>query len=485
MAGVAISNFFKIGDFIIFCLVLFLIILLIIFWQNKNWRLIILWGVFLFLGIWRFQIGLPDYNEAGQIYHYNNQPLKFSGIIANIDERISNQKLTIKAEKLINGQKIKGKVLITTGLYPKYHYGDRLEIDCQLKKPENFQDFDYEKYLARYDIYSICRFARISLLPLTKGEVGRGLNNAAIKSNRAILTFKNKLLDGLSQAINEPQASILQAMILGNRGGIPRELLDKFSNSGISHIIAISGMNITIIVFLFMQVLINLGVIRQKAFWLASAGILIFVLMIGDQASALRAAIMGIVVLYAQKIGRLNNSLNAVIFAASLMLLINPKLLLSDVGFQLSFMAILGLLYLPPIFEKYFAKISDRGQIKTMAITTISAQIMTLPLIIFYFHKLSLVSVFTNALILPLVPFLTIWGLTNAAASLFSLWLGQVMGFVSWLGVGYILRIVEWSLKIPFAYLENFYINILALAGLYGLIFWWIFRSRANNVIIK
>ncbi|MBI5765711.1 ComEC/Rec2 family competence protein [Candidatus Falkowbacteria bacterium] len=456
--------------------------MLIVFWQNKKWRPIILWGVFLLLGLWRFQIGLPDYNDAGQIYHYNNQPLKFFGIIANIDERISNQKLTIKAEELINGQKIKGQVLITTGLYPKYHYGDQLEIDCQLKKPENFQDFDYEKYLARYDIYSLCQFARLKVTPANRDP------SLPKKTFSLILTFKNKLLDGLSQAINEPQASILQAMILGNRGGIPRELLDKFSNSGISHIIAISGMNITIIVFLLMQVLINLGVIRPKAFWLASAGILIFVLMIGDQASALRAAIMGIVVLYAQKIGRLNNSLNAVIFAASLMLLINPKLLLSDVGFQLSFMAVLGLIYLPPIFEKYFAKISDRGQVKAMAITTISAQIMTLPLIIFYFHKLSLVSVFTNALILPLVPFLTIWGLVNAVVSIFSLWLGQVMGFVSWLGVGYILWIVEWSLKIPFAFLKNFYINILALVGLYGLIFWWVsvsLRGAERSITTK
>ena len=278
--------------------------------------------------------------------------------------------------------------------------------------------------------------------------------------------------------VKEPQVSVLQAMILGNRRGLPKNLLDQFANIGISHIIAISGMHIAIIAMILMFLAINLGLMRQQVYYFAVIGLIIYIVMIGWPASAVRAGIMAIVVLSAQKVGRLSRPINAIFLAAFVMLIINPKLLLSDVGWQMSFMAVLGIIYLMPIFQNYFRKLPDIWRLKDMIAVTLSAQIMTLPLIIFYFHKLSLVAILANIVILPIVPFLMMLGMANALVGVFSVDLGRLIGYLSWLGVSYILKMSEWLVKIPWAYIVLPKVNVVLVIVGYGLIWWGICKAR-------
>lgn len=470
--GIAISNFLVIDVFIIFCLILLLLFWLIINWKNIGARPIILCGLFLLIGILRYQISLPDFTDENKIYHYNGNEIELTGTVIKVDERISNQKLTIKSDVK------KGKVLITLPLYPKYNYGDQLNIVCQLQQPEPFKGFNYEKYLARYDIYSVCYYPDVNFIQTT--------DELSLSENlfSKILITKQKLSTSLNFSIPEPQVSILQAMVLGNRRGIPQDILEKFSNVGVSHIIAISGMHIMIIIMILMSLAIFCGLIRQKAFWLATLTIIFYVILIGAPASAVRAAIMGILILYAQKIGRLNYSINALIFAAALMLAVNPKLLISDVGFQLSFMAALGIIYLLPIFRRFFEnrKKYFSDQIMDIIYITISAQIMTLPLIIFYFEKLSLVSILANLLILPVIPFVMVLGLINSVVGIFSIALGRLIGYLSWLATSYVLSIVNWLDKIPFGHIEIRGLNVFFVVILYGVILFFIYHASREKL---
>lgn len=508
VVGIALVQFISIDNFFVFCLILGAVFLLLIFpppksqflplakgevrrecigdffrphpnppLQTRGGRnamrgiwMVLLWGVFLLLGMWRYQMSLPDYNNQNKIYFYNNQKVNFTGTIKKVDTRIDGQKLTVATTNFDRGPKISGNVLVSTGLYPDYKYGDQIEVGCKLQKPEKFDDFDYGKYLSRYNIYSACWFADIK-----KNEQDLSPGTKLIS---AIHQFKEKLSESLIRSMREPQASIMIAMVLGDRGGIPQGLLDKFSNAGISHIIAISGANITIIITVMMYFLINIGIMRQRSFWLVAVGIIIFMIMIGDQASAVRAAIMGIVFMYAQKIGRPSAPINGIVCAASLMIAVNPKLLLSDIGFQLSFLAVVGLIYITPILKSYVDGWPEFWNIKEAIVTTLAAQIITLPLILFYFHKLSVVALLVNALILPIIPFLTIWGIINSLVGMMSVWLGYVMGFVSWLGISYVMRITDVALKIPFAYLMVGGVNYSGVIIMYGLIVWWIWSKR-------
>jgi len=433
-----------------------------------------LWAICLLLGMWWFQVFVVDFNDTNKIYHYNDQEVELVGRVVKVDKRINQKKLTLRSQS-VSGYPVNGQVLVTTSLYPEYSYGDELLVRCKLKRPEKFDDFDYEKYLARYDVYSICWSDEINKLVDSRGNRIFGF----------IFNIKEKLSDSLNLSIKEPQVSILQAMILGNRRGIPKDIGDQFSDVGVSHIVAISGMHVAIIVMILMYLAIGVGIIRQKAFWVATGGIIFYVIMIGAPASAVRAAIMAILVLYAQKIGRLSSSINIIILAAAVMLVINPKLLLSDVGFQLSFAAVIGIIYLYPIFQKYLERLPETLRLKDMIAVTLSAQIMTLPLIIFYFHKLSLVAAVANILILPIVPFLMMWGLFNSIVGVFWLPASRMIGFVSWLGASYILKISEWLAALSFSHIEIRSVSIFVVIVLYGVIAFWIIGENKDNNKLK
>jgi len=452
---------------------LVLLFLIIIFWHKKKLIIIFLCLLLLVLGIFRFQISLPDYNNSKNIYYYNNSDITLGGTVGNIDKSIDQQKITLDTK--LPG---KGKVLITLPLYPEYELGDYLEMSCEIKAPSVFDDFDYGRYLSRFDIYSVCYYPS----GITMGQnIFFDLKYFALTS---VAKFKNKLSISLNLSVAEPASSILQALILGNRRGISSDILDDFKNAGISHMIAISGMHIAIITMIIMYLSIALGVVRQKAFWVALIIISFYVLLIGAPASAVRGAIMALTLLYAQKIGRLNYSINALMFTAFLMLCVNPKLLLYDIGFQLSFMAVLGILYLTPILKNKFKKIPELGQVKNILIITLSAQIMTLPLIVFYFHKVSLISLLANILILPVLPFLMIWGIVNSVIGIISINLGRIIGYISWLSVNYILSVARWASGLPFAYFDFKIDNIFIVIGLYLLIGGYIYKNKICQIFI-
>ena len=470
MVGVTAAEFFKLDYFLIFCFGLFLILLFFILLNNIYFRVIILLVIFFIFGFWRLQISLPDYHNQQNIYYYNNNWVSFDGKIENIDRRVSYQQLIIVVTKVQNNFS-QGKVIATLPLYPEYKYGDVLKVDCKLKAPASYNGFDYGRYLSRWDIYSTCYYPHVA-------SIGHNQDNFKLKLFSLIYFIKTKLGQSLSFFIPEPESSLLQAMILGTTGGLPKDISSILSNVGLSHVIAISGMHMVIITVVIMQLAIALGVIRQKSFWVAFFVVIFYVAMIGFLPSAVRGAIMALLFLYAQKIGRLSYSINALLLSALVMLLFNPKLLLYDVGFQLSFVAVLGLLYILPILKEKSKKLPEFWQIKNILITTFSAQIATQPLIIFYFHKVSLVSLLANILVLPIAPFLMIWGFINSVIGLFFSPLGYLMGYISYLATNYMIFISTVLNNLPAAYFKLEVDSLFLAAIFYFLIIIFIIKNK-------
>ena len=221
-----------------------------------------------------------------------------------------------------------------------------------------------------------------------------------------ILILKNKLRENIGKNLTLNEGAILGAIMLGDQKKISYDLKEKLNKTGLRHIVAVSGMHIAILTSLLMTFLIGLGFWRGQAFYLTILFIFLYILMIGIPASALRAAIMGFLFLLAQKIGRLSMSSRAVIFAAALMCLFNPFLLRFDIGFQLSFLAVLGIIYLSPIFQSWFKKIPNLFQFRDILAMTLSAQIFTLPILIYNFGYFSSKGLITNILIVPFLPYI-------------------------------------------------------------------------------
>ena len=472
ISGLVIGEFLSIDYFWLVVIFLFLNFLLIVFWPNYNLRLGLVLAFIIILGLVRYQISLPNFSNQENIYYYNNQDISFTGSVININRKITNQQLIVRA-KFVDNVPVAGRVMLISPLYPAYQYGDILKIDCYLKSPPSFNDFDYARYLSKFNIYSLCSYPQIILT--NKQE-----NNFKYQLFSVIYQVKGRLSKSLDLTVTEPQVSVLQAMILGQDSGLPKEIAANLSNTGLTHVIAISGMHLAILTVIVMQLAIFFGVRRQKSFWVALIVITFYVAMVGFLPSAVRGAIMALIFLYAQKIGRLNYSLNALLSAAFIMLLFNPKLFLSDVGFQLSFLAVLGILYLLPILENKFKKWPELGPIKNIILITLSAQIMTQPLLIFYFHKISLVALLANILVLPMVPFLMIWTFLNSVIGIFSIFLGRLMGYVSYLATDYLIIISTWLAKWPLAYSEWKLNSIFLTLVFYFLIIMFIVRNNKS-----
>ncbi|MDO8668883.1 MAG: ComEC/Rec2 family competence protein [Candidatus Buchananbacteria bacterium] len=474
LAGITTAEFFQLDYFFIFCLGLFFIFLFLMSSRYFRARIIILVALFFILGFWRFQISLPDFDNPDNIYHYNGQPVYFTGRVENIEKKINYQQLILRVVPG-NDNFSRGLVVTTLSLFPEYKYGDILKVSCHLKTPDNYNNFDYGRYLSRFNVYATCYYP--SVLALSYDQ-----NNFKIKLFSIIYDVKSKLSRNLDFFVSEPESSLLQAMILDAGSALPKDVSSVIANVGLSHVIAISGMHMVLITVIIMQLSMALGLIRQKSFWVAFTTVIFYVAMIGFPASAVRGAIMALLFLYAQKIGRLSYSVNALLLSAFVMLLFNPKLLLSDVGFQLSFTAVLGLLYLLPILKEKLRHWPEFWQMKNIFITTLAAQIMTQPLIILYFQKVSLVSIVANILVLPFVSFLMIWVFINLIVSLAIFPLGYIMGYVSYFITHYIIFISRFLNSWPAAYFKVGLDSLFLTVILYILIVLYIFKNKRYSI---
>ena len=225
-----------------------------------------------------------------------------------------------------------------------------------------------------------------------------------------LISFRQKLEESLEKILSLPQSAILEALLFGKEENISKQWKEKLNLTGTRHIAAVSGMNITIISNLILGFLLWLGLWRNQAFYLSIILIIFYILMIGAPASAIRAGIMAILFLTAQHFGRLSSASRAIVFVATLMLWQNPLILRWDIGFQLSFLATMGIIYLQEILSEKLKKIPDFLQLRSNLSATLAAQIFVFPILIYNFGQISIISPLTNIFILPLIPVITILG---------------------------------------------------------------------------
>ncbi|MFA5124967.1 MAG: ComEC/Rec2 family competence protein [Patescibacteria group bacterium] len=484
IAGVFFGNFFNLPAFGLFCLGLILLFSTVVSSfkikdkaKNNN-RLFIIFLLFSFFvfGWWRYVLALPDYSQPDRLSGHTSSTVEFIGRVASIDRTIDNQKLMIKADYLvravpdfsptleIRNQPVAGRAAVKTGLYPEWRLAEKVTVDCHLVRPGMIEDFDYARYLRKDKVFVSCILAEVSSLSLP--------DNFSVLGN--IGRLKSWLAQGINNSLSEPQASIIRGIILGDSRGIPESYSTIFANLGLTHIIAVSGSHLVVVFAIILSLLIALGIRRQKTFWPSVFIIAGYVLLVGTPASAVRSAIMALAALYAVTLGRLTGIKNILACTAAIMLLFNPFILLDDVGFQLSFSSVLGLGYLLPIFRQRFRNWPELWQLKEMFLTTVSAQLSTLPLVVYYFGRLSLLSLPANLLILPIIPPLMILGLINAIVGVVFPFLGQIIGWLTWLAVQYWLIVSSLIDSLPLSSVGFSGFGVPALILSYILLGWFV-----------
>lgn len=406
----------------------------------------------------------------------NNNRVTLQGTIATEpDRRPMQTKYTIEVHSLINASgtviPVTGKTLVTDReQWPEFDYGDELEVTGKLRLPEPIEDFHYDSYLSRYGIYSVMYYAKITHISSNNGNIFFSL----------LYKTKQKFEYQINSLYAEPHASFLAGLLTGSRKGIPLHLLDDFQITGLTHIIAISGYNITIIISVIAGMLFWLP-LRQR-FIPSVIAIIAFTLFVGASAAVVRASIMGILGLLALQTGRQAHTRLAILWTLFFMLLWNPKYLWYDAGFQLSFMAVIGLTELSPNLDRWFTKVTKNLGIREALQMTIAAQICAVPLIVLLFGRLSLIAPIANVLVAPAIPLAMLFGFVGTVLSFIFFPLGQIFAYIAWGFLEWIVLVAKILAHIPFASVEMPWISTGLIIGYYGLLCIVVYRLKSREV---
>lgn len=337
-----------------------------------------------------------------ELSQYYNQEISMVGVVDNFpDIRAKNNRVFLRIIEInkpnnpsVNISKNLGKILLVYSSTSKIDYGDIIEITGKLQPPKQFDGFDYPQYLKRFGVQSIIRTANKMNLVSSKN----GGNYFIYRAKK----FRNYLSQNLETHLPSPHNQIAMGILLGVKKELPKSVSQDFKNSGLQHILVVSGFNVTILMVFITLLLRRFG--RVMVFMGGTISILFFLLMVGLDPPVLRATIFGVIVGWAIVSGRFSDSRNLLFLTAVVLAIYSPKMIQGDVGFFLSFFATLGIILGIPIGNWFFDFITEQFEIRSIISVIVSAQISVFPILGLTFGTFPVIGFFANLFVEPLIP---------------------------------------------------------------------------------
>ncbi len=434
--------------------------------------------------------GLHTVNESS-LRLYNDKVTEVKGMVARdpeVRDKTTHLHLSATEIKLDKGwQKVSGTALLFVPRYPAYKYGDVLLVSGKLETPSPFDDFDYKGYLASQGIYTTMLYPKIEI-----EERGKGF-----KPLEWVYFIRNDTAQTLSAVLPDPQGALAQGIILGMRGNIPLSLKTDFTRTGTAHLLAISGLHLSIVAGILLSIGIWLFGRRHYLYiWLALGIIWLYALLTGLHLPVVRGAIMASLFLAAELAGRQRSAITALTFAAAIMVGISPYIL-GNAAFQLSFLAMAGLVFLFPIFQALGrravkATLGEDGAIASIAnITsdslsiTMGAVIAVWPVVAYHFGIIAFVGPLANFLSLPALPGIIITGALTGGLGLIALPAAQAIGWLTWLFLSYMLLVVNGLAASSLSFIEVGSVDTTLIGIYYSVLATAIFLSRKTSPMPK
>ena len=370
-----------------------------------------------------------------QATSFTNKYAQFQATISSeLDSKHTYNRVEVKlTEDLILDDMVLSmehqKILIKVKKYEKFKIGQVCNINGMFKIPENFEDFNYQEYLKNNNIYLLMEYPEIVC---TEERRGWGIQNI-------LIDFKQKLIEKIQWKLNEPQSSLLMGIMFGQDRLFSESFEKNVRIAGVSHIVAASGYNITILILASSKLLAFLPF--KVRFPINMTLIWGFCILSGLSPSILRACIMTTIVLCGTLLGRKNTIHVTLPLATFIFVMIDPRIVF-DVGFQLSVMATFGLIYLQPSLVNIVKKVTKKeiGFVNDTLLTTLSCTLTTLPITIMTFKTLSIWSILANCMILPVIEstmLLGVLALVSGSIIFYEIINVQLMYFelvVNWIG---------------------------------------------------
>ena len=421
------------------------------------------------LGLWRAELAqLTPTALATQV----EQTIELTGVVSREpDVREQQQLLYVKTNT--------DTVLVSTDRHVQVQYGDRVTAAGTLQVPASFttdlgREFNYPGYLQARGVQYQMSFAEVVVT-----EQGQG--NFIVGN---LLAAKHSFMAALEQTVPEPYVGLGEGLLLGEKRALGEDISEQFRLTGLTHIVVLSGYNVMLVVAFCLYIFSFIFGLRGRIV-AGVIAIIAFALVVGLSATVVRASIMAVMVLVAQATGRRYDVLRALLLAGTLMLIINPYLLLFDIGFQLSFMATLGLVLFAPAFE---STIASKGvtTLRGFLLATVVTQIAVLPLLIYHIGQVSIIAVLANVLVLPVVPVAMLLTFLSGTAALVHVTLALPLAFLAQLSLSYILLVTDLLARVPFAAVTTPEIPGWGVVALYVLglsgYYWWHNRDTPTMV---
>ncbi|MDP2734674.1 MAG: ComEC/Rec2 family competence protein, partial [bacterium] len=349
-AGIFFASFLFSSPYIVLFLAWAGIALLCVFWRQTK-------PAYLAISFLAAAFGVFSYSSAASLPEAPQlKETSFVGTVVGSPER-NEQNMQVVVQ--LKGD-IEGRILLFAPFFEDVRQGDRVRVTGELQTPTSFEDFNYPLFLAKEGIFWVVFRPEIEVLQ---------------QGGPFLSTLRENLLRNIQAHLSPPESSLLSAMLLGDSAQLPEEFAQQLSVTGTRHITAVSGMHVAILSGMLFVFLLGAGFTRKASCVLALVFLLFFILITGAPASAVRAGIMGSAMLVGGITGRRNVSLRALVFAGAGMLSLNPLLLGHDIGFQLSFLAVLGILLFLPVFQHFLGRVQNPLGLRDVLSMSVAAQL--------------------------------------------------------------------------------------------------------------
>lgn len=397
-------------------------------------------------GVYRFGLW-SDTRIADDVARTVGRAIVMRGVIVEEpDVREQKVNLTVRVHAIEGVETFEPTlVLVSTDIFPSFSYGEELELRGTLEYPEAFVSdngrvFPYDKYLATKDIR----------LTSYRPVITRTGNTESNMVKKSLLDIKAHFKERIGAVLPDPAGALAGGILLGDKRSLGEELTEDFRKSGIVHIVVLSGYNMTIVaewlrvIFLFTGFWGSIGT--------AALGVILFGIMAGGSATVIRATVMALLVLLARLLGRTYDMSRALLFAGVLMVLHSPGILLYDPSFQLSFLAASGLLLLVPILKARVTMLRKWPKLEEIVLTTIATQIFVTPLLVYGSGGISLVGLFANIFVLPIIPLAMLLAFIAGLVAFLGTGIGMVVALPAYVSLSYIITMGTLFARVPFGY---------------------------------
>ena len=385
-------------------------------------------------------------------------------VVTEPEPKEFNTRVLVKVSRdgLTTPEEIVGDtIMVTIDRYgpTTYAYGDVLELRGTLEVPENFmtetgREFDYVGYLAAKGVSYQMHMPEISVID----------HDPPNRVIAVLIKIKQAFVSRIEAALSEPQSSLASGILIDGKRSVNKTMQDEFKKSGIVHIVVLSGYNVTIVAETIFKIA-SAFLPRLAGMGAAAGGIILFAFMTGATSTVIRASVMALLALLSRANFKNYDPGRGLFLAALIMLAFNPRLLLHDPSFQLSCLATFGVIFIVPVYERFFRWLPERFGVRELVSSTVIVQGFLLPMLIYMSGRVSLVALPVNFIVVPTIPLAMLASFVTACVAFISPIVALPFSFFAHGILSYIISIAHFAATLPFAE-----IDVVNLSGFFMLV---------------